>query len=81
MKHAGPQTLERLATVLRRLRALPDLQERCPGVFYRRSKAFMHFHDDPSGFYADVRLTEGDDFKRFKVDTDHQGSVLIALIE
>ena len=81
MKHAGRETLDRLATVLRRLRALPGLKEPRPGVFYRRSKAFLHFHDDPSGLYAYLRLTDGGDFERFKVGTDDQDAALIALVE
>ncbi len=56
MKHAGPATLQTLAPLLARLRALPGLVERGPGCFYRGSKAFLHFHEDPSGPMAEVRL-------------------------
>jgi len=56
MKHAGPDTLQALAPLLARLRALPGLVERTPGCFYKGSKAFLHFHDDPTGIHADVKL-------------------------
>ncbi|HEY2989099.1 MAG TPA: hypothetical protein VGL11_15310 [Candidatus Binatia bacterium] len=25
-------------------------------MFYLKSKAFLHFHDDPAGIFADVKL-------------------------
>ena len=81
MKHAGSDTLARLEPLLQRLRALPELKEPRPGAFYRRSRAFLHFHDDPTGLYADVRLDQYGDFERFKVETDDQGAALIALIQ
>ena len=28
-------------------------------MFYRRSAAFLHFHEDPAGFFADVRIGPG----------------------
>jgi len=56
MKHATPATLAALQPLLLELRTLPGLVERTPGAFYRRSKAFLHFHEDPSGLYADVKL-------------------------
>ena len=58
------------------LRSLPGLKERSRGVFYRRSKAFLHFHEDPAGLFADVRNDSGD-FDRIKVsDADGQGALL-----
>jgi hypothetical protein len=61
------------------LRALPGLVEKKRGVFYCRSKAFLHFHEDPSGLYADVKLAG--DFERFRVETDAERDVLLARIE
>jgi len=52
--------------MLGQLRTFPTLRERKLGVFYRRSRAFLHFHEDPGGIYADVRLG-GPDFERFPV--------------
>jgi hypothetical protein len=66
MRHATPEDLERIAPLLDDLRSLDGLTERTPGVFYRRSRAFLHFHADPDGMFADVRL-RGDDFERMPV--------------
>ena len=59
MKRAGPEALARLAPLLERLRARPLLREKSTGVFYLKSRAFLHFHEDPTGLFADVRL-DGD---------------------
>lgn len=37
---------------------MPGLFERSRGVFYRRARAFLHFHEDPTGLFADVRVDE-----------------------
>ena len=63
MKHAGPVTLAQLAPLLKRLRSIEGLVERRPGVFYLRGRAFLHFHEDPAGVFADVRV-DGDEFRR-----------------
>ena len=55
MKHASQKTLENLDNVLRQLRAHRALVERTPGSFYFKSKAFLHFHEDPTGLFADVK--------------------------
>lgn len=70
MKHASLASLHRIEPLLTELRALPDLTERKPGVFYRMSQAFAHFHEDPAGVFGDVRMA--DDWARFTVDTADQ---------
>ena len=55
MRHASVATLELLAPLLAPLRALPGLTEKSPGVFYRKGRAFLHFHEDPRGLFADLR--------------------------
>lgn len=67
MRHVGPEALDALDDLLRELRALEGLTEKKRGVFYRRSRAFLHFHDDPSGYYADLRTSA--EFERFRVTT------------
>jgi len=67
MRHAGGQALDRLEPMLTALRAFPELREKSRGTFYRGSKAFIHFHEDPAGLFADVRFS--DDFERFDVTT------------
>ncbi|MGA0600752.1 hypothetical protein ACO2Q3_08610 [Caulobacter sp. KR2-114] len=70
MKHAGPAALDALEPLLARIRATGALKEKSRGVFYLKSKAFLHFHEDPAGLFADVRNPAGTDFDRFKVDED-----------
>jgi hypothetical protein len=67
MKHAGPQTLEAIEPLLEKLRTIPGLVERKRGIFYRGATAFLHFHEDPAGMFADLR--SGDDFERYAVNT------------
>ena len=38
------------------LRKRAALREKATGVFILKSKAFLHFHDDPAGIFADVKL-------------------------
>jgi len=68
MRHATPQDLERIAPLLHDPRSLVGLTERTPGVFYHRSRAFLHFHGHPDGIFADVRL-RGDEFERMPVSS------------
>ena len=63
---------------LAEVRAVPGLVERTRGVFYRRSKPFLHFHEDPSGIHADVR--NGDDFERHRAETTAERAALLELI-
>jgi hypothetical protein len=76
MKHAGAAALDVLEPLLARLRALPGLKERSRGVFYWKSKAFLHFHEDPAGLFADLR--EGADFTRFPVSSPQDHDALLA---
>ncbi len=78
MKHAGSEALDRLEPMLVELRTIPGLVEKRPGVFYRRSAAFLHFHEDTSGLYADVRLS--DSFERRRVETAAERSALLQAI-
>ncbi len=68
MKHAGTAALDQLEPLLAVIRTLPGLKEKGRGVFYRGGRAFLHFHEDPAGLFADVRLA-GADFDRFRVET------------
>ena len=47
------------------LRKLPQLHERKRGYFSRGSRAFLHFHEDASDLYVDVRLDSK--FQRMRV--------------
>lgn len=78
MRHARPAALDELEPLLQRVRVLPGLTEKARGVFYRKSKAFLHFHEDPAGLFADARL--GEDFDRFKVQTAKEQADLVDLL-
>jgi hypothetical protein len=69
MKHASAETPRQLEPLLERLRALPalSLSERRPRIFYRGASAFLHFHEDPAGVFADAKL-DGRAFSRFKLN-------------
>lgn len=58
MRHATLETFQEIELLLEELRSVPGLVEKRPGIFYRRSKAFLHFHEDPSGLHPDVRFTQ-----------------------
>ncbi len=78
MKHATASALDRLEPLLEQLRALPGMKERSRGVFYRKSKAFLHFHEDPKGLFADLRDAAGKDFDRFDVTAATGETALVA---
>ncbi len=73
MKHAGPTALDAIEPLLVQIRALPGLTERKRGIFYRKATAFLHFHEDPAGMFADVRDASGKGFERIDV-TESSGA-------
>ena len=81
MKHAGAVALDRLEPVLARLRALPALKEKARGTFYVKNRAFLHFHEDPAGLFADVRAHDGPDFERVRVESEDEREALMARVE
>lgn len=54
MRHAHDADLDRLEDLLAQIRALPGLKEKKRGCFYRKSRGFLHFHEDPKGLFADI---------------------------
>jgi hypothetical protein len=69
MRHARDCDLDRLEDLLASLRALPGLIEKKRGVFYRKSKSFLHFHEDPKGLFAD--LSNGPGGVDERIDVTH----------
>ena len=67
MRHASEQALDSLEAVLRQIRKHEGLTERKRGIFYRGSSAFLHFHEDPDGLFADLRV--GAQWERFPLST------------
>ena len=80
MRHPTPAALDELEPFLASIRALDGLVEKKRGVFYRRSKAFLHFHEDPTGMHADVRLAADAPFDRFRVQTPEEQAALLERI-
>jgi len=78
MKHAGNAALDALDDLLADLRRLDGLTEKKRGIFYRKSSAFLHFHEDPAGLFADLRV--GDDFRRCAVNTRAERRALLAQV-
>jgi hypothetical protein len=67
MKHAVAAAIGALSNLLESLRSRAALVERGPGIFYVSGKAFLHFHKDPAGLFADLR--PAGDWQRFPVNT------------
>ena len=59
------------------LRVLDELVEKKRGVFYFRSRSFLHFHEDPKGMFADIRQPNGEDFDRIDVTQDAGRAALL----
>jgi hypothetical protein len=78
VKHATPEVLDRLEPLLEALRAIDGIVERKRGNFVRGSRAFLHFHEDPAGLFADVRL--GADFSRVRVGTKREQEALVRAV-
>lgn len=80
MKHAGSITLDALEPLLACLRGIPGLKEKTRGVFYLKSRACLHFHEDPSGLWADLRPPGDLDFTRLSAEgTAAQADILARL--
>jgi hypothetical protein len=78
MKHAGPEALNTLNDLLSTIRAR-GLNEPRPGSFYRKGKAWLHFHEDKAGLFADIRV--GPEWERFRVSETEERAALLSLID
>lgn len=79
MKHAGAATIQRLSHLLDRIREFAALREKKPGIFYWKSRAFLHFHEHGDAVFADVRL-DGSDFTRLPCSTAQDQQALLECI-
>jgi hypothetical protein len=79
VKHATPATVEALEPLRAQIRGLDGLKERQPGLFERAGRAYLHFHEDPAGLFADVRA--GDDWDRYRVSTVAERRALIRALK
>jgi hypothetical protein len=79
VKHAGRDALEALSDLLKNLRTRSFLVEKRPGIFYLKGKAFLHFHEDPAGIFADLR--QGGDWRRLPANSPQDHMELLALVD
>lgn len=79
MKHASAAALHSLSELLHQIRVKEGIKEKKLGIFYRESKSFLHFHEDPAGLFAD--LSEGADFSRYPVNTSKERAKLLKAID
>jgi hypothetical protein len=79
VKHAGAGALDRLGALLASLRTRTALREKRPGIFYVKGRAFLHFHADRAGLFADLR--EGDDWRRLPVNEPDDCERLLDLVD
>ena len=79
MKHAGADALGELSELLQKLRNRTGLVERKPGIFYVKGKAFLHFHEDRAGLFADLR--HGSDWLRLAVNDHDDRERLFAAVD
>ncbi len=66
-------------TVLGNLRARTGLVEKRPGIFYVKGRAFLHFHEDRAGLFADLRRSG--DWQRFPVNSPDERAKLLDIID
>ncbi|HEU4338749.1 MAG TPA: hypothetical protein VFS19_01660 [Planctomycetota bacterium] len=78
MKHATPATLDGIEPLLAAIRKVTGLRERQRGIFYRESIAYLHFHEDPAGLFADVKLKGA--WKRLDVTSGRAKGRLLSAI-
>jgi len=79
LRHATRAALDRIERLLESLRALEMLREKKRGTFYRGSSAFLHFHEDPAGIFADVKLA-GSEFTRLRATTGAEQRRLLSAV-
>ena len=77
MLHATEKTLAKYSAFIESIRTIDGINERRPGVFYRKSKAFLHFHEDPTGLYADLRTDVNEGFVRIRVESGAEQSAIL----
>lgn len=71
--------MRQLSDLLDQIRQRQELREKKFGIFYLKSKSFLHFHEDPAGIFADI--SSGDQFRRYPVNTTKQQRDLLSAVE
>src|SRR5262245_4813537 len=76
MKSTTLDGIEPLLAVLREYSALSEIR---PAAFHLNGRDFIHFHEEPDGIFADVRLSKGR--IRMPVSTQQEQTELLERIE
>ena len=79
MKHADVRALEAVSDLVENLRRRPVLVEKKLGIFYTKGGAFLHFHNDLTGLFADLR--RGAEWQRFPVNDPEECAMLLAAVD
>jgi hypothetical protein len=80
MRHAGAAALDRLDDLLQEVRRRhPHLKERKRGAFYRGGQGWLHFHEDPAGLFADLKIDGA--WMRFAVNSAGERAALLRRLE
>ena len=79
MKHATAETIASIEPLLTRIRELPGLKEKKAGIFYFKSSAFLHFHEDGDQVFADIKINPPV-FQRYPATTADEQNDLVRLI-
>ena len=79
MKHADVRALEAVSDLIENLRRRSELVEKRLGIFYTKGRAFLHFHKDPTGLFADLR--QRDEWQRFPVNGPDECASLLAAVD
>ncbi len=80
MRHARDLDLDRIDDLLAQIRLRTSLNEKKRGIFYRASRAYLHFHEDRSALFADLRKPDGE-FARFDVTGAEGQAELLARLD
>jgi hypothetical protein len=79
LKHATARALDELEDLLKELRQFSALKEKQRGIFYLKSTAFLHFHEDSTGLFADLKIK--DEFERFALNNGIEKKILLSKIK
>jgi hypothetical protein len=78
VRHATGSALARIDRLLAAIRREQRAKERRTGIFYVKGQAFLHFHEDPAGIFADLK-SDGN-WVRFAVNTKPEQEHLLQSI-
>jgi hypothetical protein len=79
LRHAIDEDLDKLEDLLKKIRMLKQFKEVRRGIFYLKSIAFLHFHEDAGKFFADIKVKNN--FEHFPVNTMDEKKFLLSKID